>query len=295
MVNLREYESSVSSQFGEDGIIEKIFKEIGTTTKECVELGGYDLKLNSNTFNLWHNCGWSSLIIEADSFAFKNITNDFDRLQAGESDKKFSCSFINKRVSYSGENSLDSIIISAGFGSAPDLISIDVDSIDYFLFDSLKLVKPRVVLVEFNPTIPPHISLVGLKSGNNLGCGVLDLLKLGNSKGYDLVAVTQCNAIFVLADMSFRFDNVNCLSTLFKGDYLQYVMSDYDGTIFLSKTPYRRIRLGQSVRNTFVSDSELFFVSYSYLLFSQLRLFFRSCIQKFSFLYEPIIYYFGRK
>lgn len=39
---LNDFKCQTYSQFGKDGIIEKIFEIIGTTTKLCVEFGGHD-------------------------------------------------------------------------------------------------------------------------------------------------------------------------------------------------------------------------------------------------------------
>jgi len=49
---LLDYRKDVTSQTGEDGIIDKVFEIIGTQSKWCVEFGAYDGKFCSNTYNL---------------------------------------------------------------------------------------------------------------------------------------------------------------------------------------------------------------------------------------------------
>lgn len=94
-------------------------------------------------------------------------------------------------------------------------------------------------MIEYNPTIPPHISLLGKATGNRVGCGILNLFKLGKEKGYDLVACTGVNAIFVIKEDSHYFTNANDLEKLFSyTDWnITYSMNTYDGGLFFSQKP----------------------------------------------------------
>ena len=65
MKRLSEHASNTYSQFGEDGIIEKIFQIIGVNSKVCIEFGAWDGFYLSNTANLWTN-GWKGILIEAE-------------------------------------------------------------------------------------------------------------------------------------------------------------------------------------------------------------------------------------
>ena len=65
-----QYSNNITSQFGEDGIIKEIFNRIGTKYKICVELGAWDGKHFSNTWNLWFNNEWHAILIEADKNKF---------------------------------------------------------------------------------------------------------------------------------------------------------------------------------------------------------------------------------
>lgn len=55
---LNEFASNVTSQFGEDGIIEKILEVIGDANRWCVEFGASDGVYLSNTYNLIKNKGY---------------------------------------------------------------------------------------------------------------------------------------------------------------------------------------------------------------------------------------------
>lgn len=62
---LLNFASNVTSQFGEDGIIQRIFEIIPPSHKYCVEFGAWDGKYFSNCYNLIVNKGWSGAFIEA--------------------------------------------------------------------------------------------------------------------------------------------------------------------------------------------------------------------------------------
>jgi len=66
------YRKNITSQSGEDGIIEKIF-ELIKGDNWCVEFGACDGKSTSNTWNLINNKGWSAVPIEPNKKKIKNL------------------------------------------------------------------------------------------------------------------------------------------------------------------------------------------------------------------------------
>jgi hypothetical protein len=70
---LNRFSKNVTSQCGEDGIIEKILDVMGDNNKWCVEFGAWDGKNLSNTFNLIQNKDYSAVLIEPDSDRFKEL------------------------------------------------------------------------------------------------------------------------------------------------------------------------------------------------------------------------------
>ena len=42
-----------------------------------------------------------------------------------------------------------------------DLLSIDIDGNDYHIFESLKKLRPRLIICEYNPTIPVWYDVYG--------------------------------------------------------------------------------------------------------------------------------------
>ncbi len=227
MKKLSDYAYNVYSQFGEDGIIEKIFEILDPSSRACIEVGAWDGFYNSNTANLWTN-GWKSILIEADESKYLSLVKNV---------KKYNCHCIKAFVSYQKHNTLENILKQERISEDIDFLSIDVDGDDYYIFESLKKLKPRLITCEFNPTIPFHMDLVSEK-GNFFGCSALSLIKLAEKKNYRLVAMTDTNCFFVRSVdfKKFRDYDVN-LESIASTKHLTYFITGFDGAYILSKKP----------------------------------------------------------
>lgn len=225
---LFSYRKNITSQCGEDGIFEKIF-EIIKGDKWCVEFGAWDGKFLSNTWNLIINKGWSSVLIEADKKKSKDLIKTY------EGKKRVIC--LNKFVEFSGNNSLDNILSKTPISQSFDLLSIDIDGNDYHIWDSMKKYNPKVVIIEFNPSFPNDIQFVQQKNMKiNQGSSLLSLTKLGEKKDYELVAVTEINAIFVKKQY-FKLFGIkdNSLSSMYVDKkYQTRIFQLFDGTLVLN-------------------------------------------------------------
>jgi hypothetical protein len=91
-----------------------------------------------------------------------------------------------------------------------DLISIDIDGNDIYILDSLEVISPRVVVIEYNAKFPPPMSVAQKYNaahrwrGTDYGGSSLEVLtKIAGRKGYSLVGcnVTGVNAFFVRSDL----------------------------------------------------------------------------------------------
>ena len=236
------FKNIVTSQFGEDGIIEEIFKRIGTENKFCVEFGAWDGKWLSNTWDLWHNKEWSALLIEGDAERCQSLERDLQGFEKVRSYQAY--------VAIEGEDSLDNILTRMDAPSNLDLLSIDIDSDDYYIFESLQDFKPRLLVIEYNPTIPPEIDLIQ-ERGEYFGASALALVNLARKKGYGLVCCTDSNCFFVLQS---EYPKLNIaepsLEEVFVRDHLTYVITSADGRPFLSRKPTYVDRIdGATLRN----------------------------------------------
>ncbi|OGZ65400.1 MAG: hypothetical protein A3C50_03610 [Candidatus Staskawiczbacteria bacterium RIFCSPHIGHO2_02_FULL_43_16] len=224
---LTDYSSNVYSQFGEDGITGQIFRVIGVASRICVEIGAWDGFHLSNTANLWTK-GWRGILIESRGKRFQQLMANT---------KPYHCHCIHEHVEPEGEHSLESILEKAGITGDIDLLSIDVDGDDYHIFQGLKKISPRVIICEYNPTVPVHMELVA-KQGSYFGASALALANLAKSKGYFLVAVTDVNCFFVRSEYAGKFAGYDTdLTSLFLGNHLVYAITDYSGKYMFSQEP----------------------------------------------------------
>lgn len=189
---LSDYKRKYASQRGEDGILEKIFEVLGTSQGWYVDVGAQGLD-HSNTYNLFKK-GWSGILIDADETCFQDL------LKTYQGSKAF-C--MHERVEPTGEKSLDNLLAKTRLPAGFDLLDIDIDGNDYYVWESLIKYIPTVVLIEFNPIIKldDYRQPVNGQGGSSLSV----LTKLGKTKGYELVATTTINAFFVKRNLFDKF------------------------------------------------------------------------------------------
>lgn len=186
------------SQNDEDGIIQEIFSRIGTRSKTFVELGcGNGLENNTAYLLL---SGWSGVWIDSDKHQIDSARDQFEWfIRAGRLD------IYEALVDRLNVNSL-----VASSANDVDLLSIDIDGNDYWVWEALESISPRVVAIEYNPTFRPPVAVVVPYSPtfvwNNTtyyGASLKALERLAGRKGYMLVGcnITGVNAFFVRKDL----------------------------------------------------------------------------------------------
>ena len=183
--DLLPFEKRVCSQNGEDGIISAIFTRIGATNKYFVEFGVEDGKV-CNT-RLLRRRGWNGLQMDP--------ADDKD-------------GFVKKEF-ITAEN-VESLFTKYEVPEEPDLLSLDIDGNDYWVWKAISRFSPRVIIIEYNATIPPQEPKTikydpefRWDRTDYFGAGLGALVKLGRKKGYTLVGVNSngVNAFFVRDDL----------------------------------------------------------------------------------------------
>jgi len=194
-----QYAKNVYSQNGEDGILEEILKLLGIQNSAdswCVEFGAWDGKHLSNTFNLVTQ-GWSSVMIEGDSERFQSLI---------QTAKEFhNMHIIEAYVSqYNTENnSLDKLLSTTPIPNNFELLSIDVDSYDSDIWETLQNYSAKVVVIEINGSVPPGIYWRHKDTpidSISIGTTFSEMLNIAKQKNYTLVCQPG-NCIFVKNDL----------------------------------------------------------------------------------------------
>lgn len=179
---LRGTASNTYTQFGEDGLIQACLDHIGTTNRQCFEIGAADGRFFSNTLRLRED-GWRAVLIESNRNAYDVLQRDFGTTSV---------------CIYETCTDLDATLDTTGIHHAPDLGIIDIDGQDYWLWHDLRKARPRVMLVEiFPPDDEKPEPARG--AGPEHQAGLNAIKRLGIEKDYTLVARTHCNALFIEA------------------------------------------------------------------------------------------------
>ncbi|MFN0010768.1 MAG: hypothetical protein ACKVS8_03895 [Phycisphaerales bacterium] len=239
-VDLRTCRSNITSQSGENGIIAAILAEIGAANRFCVEFGGYDAVKYSNVNPLWTREGFTAVLIEGDAAVAGRVRSQVDELaRSGAVTPPGRAVVISRWVQPTGPDSLDAILAEvAGTGTAvprePDVVSIDIDSLDHDVWAGLKDHRPRIVVIEHNPSIPPHLSVIGRAGTPRVGASARAHSDLARTKGYTLVACTTFNCFFVPDEFAARFADAGNLGAHFEPSHLVYVCRDFSGGMFYS-------------------------------------------------------------
>jgi hypothetical protein len=226
---LQDYAGNQNSQTGEDGIIEKVLEVIGDTTKWCVEFGAWDGKYFSNTYKLIQDRGYSAVLIEGEADRYHDLVKTFSGNNRVIPMHAF--------VGFGNDDNLDKLLSTTGIPEDFDLLSIDIDGNDYHVWKSTIVYRPKVVVIEYNPTIPSAVEFVQPADMNiNQGSSILSLYNLGKEKGYELVSATDLNCIFVDRRYFEKFGiEDNSVSALRPNESMvTYIFNGYDGTVFFS-------------------------------------------------------------
>ncbi len=147
---LSKHEFRAFSQSGEDGIIAEIFRRIGTTNRYYVEFGAADGFENNTVLLLLQ--GWSGLWIEADPARVDRAKGHFRSEIEGKR--------LTVMQAFITAENIEDLFRRGKVPEEFDLLSIDIDRNDYYVWEKITHYRPRAVVIECNPIFPPTMSWV---------------------------------------------------------------------------------------------------------------------------------------
>lgn len=185
------------SQNQEDGMLWSLFQQIGTTTKTFVELGSG--ATGGNAAMLAGEFGWTGLMVEGDQGKVEYAGRRFPRAKAV-------CAWITPET-------VNDLLERNGFAGEVDLLSVDVDGVDYWVWQAIAVCSARLVMLEYNSMFGPDRAVtVPYDPKFNrrdhrfcyYGASLSAMTQLSATKGYRLVAVepTGVNAFFLRNDVA---------------------------------------------------------------------------------------------
>lgn len=197
------HEFKVYSQNGEDGLLLHIFSSIGAQSRFFVEFG-CGIGSECNTANLSVNFGWRGLLLDADDGRLAQARAFYHRTLSPCSD-----SVRIEHAMITAEN-INDLLHRHVPAREIDLLSIDIDGNDYWIWHAIDVIDPRVVVIEYNAIFGPHRSLTveydpefirwgKYPGGSYYGASLTALTRLARQKGYRLIGCDRhgVNAFFV--------------------------------------------------------------------------------------------------
>jgi len=195
------------SQHEEDGILHYIFALIGTANQQCVELCAGD-GIECNTANLILNHRWTGLLCDGND---GNVARARQFYTSHPDTRYWPPTIVHAWIT---RGNADDIIRCNGFSGEVDLLSLDMDGVDYWVWKDIGCISPRVVVLEFNhlwgpeesfsvPYSDDFVAEFGPHGSDYAGASLMAFVKLGREKGYRLVGTNgiATNAFFVRNDI----------------------------------------------------------------------------------------------
>ena len=190
---LQNAERKVFSQHGEDGVLDYLFDHIPVKSNYIVELGAHDGLNMSNSRYFIEQKGWFAFLVEADKRFYKQLSEVYRT---------------NPRVkalkSYITPENINQLFLDAKVPSEFDILSIDIDSTDYNVWEELTVCTPSIVIVEYNASYGPEVEYIvsredAVRLAGAGGASLLAYEKLARRKGYQLIytELSGANAFFI--------------------------------------------------------------------------------------------------
>jgi hypothetical protein len=200
---LSDYEFKVFSQWGEDGIIQRLTDAVEIPNKTFIEFGVEDF-MESNCRFLMTKDNWRGFVIDGSA---ANI----ERLRSSDFYWKHD---LNAVAAFITKDNINQLLAESGFDVDLGLLSVDIDGNDYYVLDAIDGFRPRILVCEFNnvfggerkisvPYDPQFRRMEKHHSGLYFGASLPAMALLAERRGYSLVGINSagCNAFFVRNDL----------------------------------------------------------------------------------------------
>jgi len=172
------------SQFNEDALVDGLFRKIGTTNKILVDIGAADGIIFSNTRFFMDHGSWDGAFVEPDLIRYEKLTNLYSKEKC-----------VQKAIAE--DNTIDGLLEQMSFPRRFDLLNLDIDGQEYYVWSDMVKYRARVVVIEWSPYVP--MNFVPIRGTDGAGgenqAGLFPMLRLARQKDYKVIAITPVNLI----------------------------------------------------------------------------------------------------
>lgn len=201
---LADVEFRVTSQWGEDGIIEWLIQRLPDLPQSFIEFG-VENYLESNTRFLLQNRGWQGLVLDGSDSNIRHVQSET---------LYWMHDLVAKPAFITAEN-INELITNSGFAGELGILSVDIDGNDYWVLKAIDCLNPAIMILEYNAvlgnqhaiTVPYDPGFERLKahySGQYFGASIKAMTKLATDRGYTFVGTNSngVNAFYVRNDLA---------------------------------------------------------------------------------------------
>jgi hypothetical protein len=204
---LRDAGFRLFSQDDEDGLILFLLAVIGIGPRHFVDIGAGNCVSASNCANLALNFGFHGLFVDGDA---EGIASGRAFYAAHPDTRLYPPKTVHAFVT---RENVNDIIRSAGFEGDIDVLSIDIDGNDHWIWGALDCVRPNIVVIETHTeyrmqdiasAYRPDFDWRTVPADDPVGASPVAMARLGAELGYRLVGSNRYgfNAVFVRDDLA---------------------------------------------------------------------------------------------
>jgi hypothetical protein len=203
-IDLKDYEFKIYSQFGDDGIIQYLIKNISIENETFIEFGVENYS-ESNTKFLLMNNNWSGFVIDGSKSNIKNIKKN---KWFWKYDLNCLCEFITK-------DNINQLLDKSGFKNL-GILHIDIDGVDFHVLEAIDFIdlNPSILILEYNSvfgseraiTVPYNEKFIRTNTHHSnlyFGASLKALTYLADKKGYSLIGCNSAgnNAYYIKKEL----------------------------------------------------------------------------------------------
>jgi hypothetical protein len=239
---LQQYEFKVFSQWGEDGIIQHLIHAVPIAVPVFVEFGVHDYHESNTRFLLQHD-NWSGLVMDASE----------EYIRAIQHDRVYFRNNLRAVRAFIDRDNINALIRDNGITGDIGLLSIDIDGNDYWVWEAIDCISPRIVVCEYDSLLGPYRMVTTpysptfdrLKAHYSFlygGASIAALEALGQRKGYVLVGSNSAgnNAFFVRSDVLGTLPTISARDAYVKAQFRhsrnqegQFTFLDFEDSVRL--------------------------------------------------------------
>ncbi len=247
--NLDDFSFSIYSQFNEDGIIQYLINNLDIKNNEFIEIGVENYEEANTRFLLQNNC-WKGLIIDSSKVHINFIKNQNYYWRYA----------LDAEAAFVTKQNINNIIRKYDFNQNIGLLSIDIDGNDYWIWEAISIIKPDILVIEYNSLFGIEKNIT-LKYDQNFmrpekgiykclyGASLKALKTLSKKKGYSLVTVNSNgnNAFFVRDEILNDKIHERDLSVCFKNNTFKEYINSKGEISNLDKDDVKKLLISEKI------------------------------------------------